>query len=152
MDNTFIEEIIGNVPLIGYYDKLNELIVSTFHMLNVYNHIDSVSDTFSGPYKTHRISTFGIGDIENQDYNLFFPLYKMRDLRYYYAINKDRLINDGQLFSNIKNQVKASLTEETKTSYGVYSTTYEDDYVYVVCSTPVIQRQKINNSIPEENA
>ena len=152
VDNTNVEKIIGNVPLIGYYDKLNELIVSTFHMLNVYNHIDSVTDTFSDPYKTHRISTLGISEMESLHHKLFFPLYKTLDLRYYYAINKNRLEEDGELFSNIKNQVKASLTEETKTSYGVFSTDYENDYVYVVPSTPFIQRQKTNDSIPEESS
>jgi len=152
VDNTFVEQIIGNVPLIGYHDKLNELIVSTFHMINLYNHNDSVTDTFVDPYETHRISTIGVGTLESPTHKLLFPLYKTADLRYYYAINKDRLETDGQLFSNIKERVKASLTEETKTSYGIYSTSYEDDYVYVVCSTPVIQRQKINHSIPKENA
>ena len=38
VDNKKVEEVIGEVPIIGYYDKLNDLIVSTFHMVNVYNH------------------------------------------------------------------------------------------------------------------
>ena len=152
VDNTSVEKIIGNVPLIGYHQKLNDLIVSTFHMLTVYNHIDSVTDTFSDPYMTHRISTLGISDMGGSSYKLFFPLYKTTDIRYYYAINKDRLESDGTLFSHIKEQVKTSLTEETKTSYGVFSTHYEDDYVYVMCSTPVIQRHKTNDSVPEESS
>jgi len=148
VDNPTVEAIIGEVPVIGYHNKLNELIVSTFHMLNVYNHIDAVVATFPEPLEAHRISTLGLYDLEKDVKKLFFPLYKTRDLRYYYAINKERLENDGKLFANIKEQVKNSVTTETQTSYGVYSTTYDVDYAYVCCHTPRIQRQKINNEPP----
>ncbi len=63
IDNTALENHIGDVPLIGYHDKLNEMIVSTIHMINVYNHIESVTDTFSDPFETARISTIGLLDI-----------------------------------------------------------------------------------------
>ena len=33
--NPRVEAIIGDVPVIGYYDKLNEIITSTMHMINV---------------------------------------------------------------------------------------------------------------------
>ena len=38
VDNKKVEEVLGDVPIIGYYDRLNELIVSTIHMVNVYDH------------------------------------------------------------------------------------------------------------------
>ena len=150
VDNPSIEKIIGDIPLVGYFDRLNETIVSTLHMVNVYNHIDSVVDTFSEPCETHRLATLSILDIKTGEYKMFFPLYKIKDLRYYYAINKDRLEQDGKLFTNIKEQVRNSLTEETKTSYGVFSTSYNEDYAYVCCSTPVIQRYKTNNKVIDE--
>jgi len=149
VDNTSVEDIIGEVPVIGYFQRLNEMIVSTFHMLNVYNHIDPVTDTFGDPYETHRISTFGFFDEKAKETKTFFSLYKPRDLRYYYAINKKRLESDGKLFARLKSQVKDTGTEELKTSYGVFSTNYEDDYIYVVYSTPTIQRQKINNLVSD---
>lgn len=150
VDNTSVEKIMGDLPVVGYFDRLNEMIVSTFHMINVYNHIDSVVNTFHEPHETHRISTFGISDVDTGEHKMFFPLYKIKDLRYYYAINKDRLEEDGKLFANIKEQVRNSLTEETKTSYGVYSTSYDNDYAYVCCNTPVIQRYKTNTEIIDE--
>ena len=72
VDNQTLEHHIGDVPLIGYYDKLNEMIVSTMHMINVYDHIDSETDTFSNPYETARISTIGIFDIDNNEDKTFF--------------------------------------------------------------------------------
>ena len=147
VDNTSVEKIIGDVPVVGYFDRLNELIVSTFHMINVYNHNEALVSTFSEPFETHRLSTVGISDTKTGGNKMFFPLYKVKDLRYYYAINKDRLEKDGKLFTNIKEQIKGSMTEETKISYSVYSTDYEDDYVYVCANTPVIQRYKTNTEV-----
>ena len=121
------------------FDKLNQTIVSVFHMINVYNHNEPVNDTFSGIHETHRISTIGISDLKDGEPKLFFPLKKISDMRYYYAINKQRLRTDGKLFAKIKKQVTERAEEELKTSYGIFSTSYNNDYVYMVCSTPIIQ-------------
>jgi len=42
VSNSHLEEILGGVPVVGYYDKLNELIVSTIHMINVFNISDFI--------------------------------------------------------------------------------------------------------------
>ena len=34
--NINLENILGNVPIIGYNNKINELLVSTIHMINVF--------------------------------------------------------------------------------------------------------------------
>ena len=139
VDNAMVEEILGEVPVIGYYDRLNNTIIATLHMINVYNHNEPVNDTFSGIHETHRISTIGISDLKDGEPKLFFPLKKISDMRYYYAINKQRLRTDGKLFAKIKKQVTERAEEELKTSYGIFSTSYNNDYVYMVCSTPIIQ-------------
>ena len=48
-----------------YYDRLNELIASTFNMINVFKNSSSKIDTFSDPVETARISTFGVFDMES---------------------------------------------------------------------------------------
>ena len=148
VDNTLIEEILGEVPVVGYFDKLNDAIVSTMHMINIYNHIDSVNDTFSDPYETHRMLTFGIVDLRTGGTKMFFPLDGIKEIRYYYAINEDKLKEDGKLFSKIKKQVKKQASDDIKTSYGIFSTDYDNDYAYVLCYAPSIQRQKINDAEP----
>ena len=148
IDNVYVEKIIGDVPIKSYYDTINQFIVSTIHMVNVYNHIESVANTFSEPFETHRISTIGLAALEKSEINLFFPLDNVKDIRYYYAINNQRIEEDGKLFTKIKEQVKNQTTDEIKTSFGVYSTDYDSDYVYVVCNTPVIQRHLSNEEKP----
>ena len=139
VDNSMVEEHLGEVPLVGYYSRLNELIVSTLHMINVYDHLKSLTDTFSEPFETARISTVGLVDMKTGESKLFFPLDNIREMRYYYAINKEKLKSDGSLSKKIKNQVKERTNKNTAVSYGIFSTNYNQDYVYALAHSSFIQ-------------
>ena len=138
VDNSKIEEHLGDVPVIGYYDKLNDMIVSSLHMLNVYDHIKPVVDTFYEPLVGRRISTIGFYDSENSENKLFYSLDNIREMRYYYAINKKKLETDGDVLKKIRKQIENKI----ETSYGIYATEYEQDYIYTVAHSSEIQRQK----------
>jgi len=139
VDMSTIESFLDDVPLSEYHSKVYQLISSTLHMINVYSHIDSVSDTFSPPHEAARISTIGISNSEDE-VKLFFPLDNADEIRYYYAINEDKLKSDGKLLKKIKEQIKEQTSEEIKASYGVYSTDYEQDYLYVLAHSLEIQK------------
>ena len=148
ISNTTIEEHLGDIPLVGYYDKINEMVVSSIHMINVYGHLKSITDTFCDPHETARISTFGLVDVEDGSIKLFFPLDKVREMRYYYAINKEKLETDGALFKKIKQQIKDKSKEGIKTNYGIFSTNYEENYAYTECYSSSIQvRQNDKNKM-----
>jgi len=142
VNNSEIEKHLGEVPVIGYYDRLNEMIVSTFHMINVYNHNEPEVSTFSEPDKINRISTIGFVNFENGEKKLFYSLDEVKELCYYYAINKKKLEEDGELFKKIKDQVK----NDVKTGYGIFATKYAEDYSYVVAHSSEIQRKKSEKS------
>ena len=42
VSNTQLENILDNVPIMGYHKKRNDFIVSTMHMINVYKNSDPV--------------------------------------------------------------------------------------------------------------
>ena len=143
VDNKSLENIIGQVPIIGYFENLNQLIVSTVHMVNVFDNSDSVMDTFSSPPKTARICTFGILDIDNGEEKNFFDLDYPREKKYYYAINKDELESANDLFKKITDQVKDKTTEKIKASYGIFSTEYEKNYAYTISCATLVQGQDL---------
>ena len=136
ISNPQIEKILDNVPIIGYNDKLNELIVSTFHMINVYRHIDPVVHNFAEFEKAARISTIGISNLENEK-KMFFSLDNIKEMYYYYAINKNRLETDGSLMKKITENIK--MENDVKVSYGIFATDYSDDYVYCTANSSFIQ-------------
>ena len=104
--NNIVQEISGNVPVLNYYEILNETIVSTFHMMNVFRFSKPIINTFCTEIDSCRIATIGIFNQEKNEEKLFFPLENVRDLMYYYGIPRKKLEEDGQLFRKITEQIK----------------------------------------------
>ena len=69
VENDSVENILGEVPIIGYYDKLNELIVWVFHMLNVLKNSKPVMGKITETKLTSRVTTIGTVDFENSEEN-----------------------------------------------------------------------------------
>jgi len=140
VDNKRIEQILGEVPIIGYYDKLNELIVSTFHMINVYNHQEAIHATPFDTADTTRISTLGILNVDEGEEKLFFSLDNIREKCYYYAINSKVLETDGKLLRTLTDNINKNIGKDVRAGFQVYSTSYEQNYGYLVVNT-----EKTNN-------
>ena len=142
IDNAELESILGELPIIGYHDKMNEVVVSTIHMMNVFENTKSVDDTFASLPETARIVTIGLLDVENNKENMFFPLENLREVRYYYAISEKELSRSSGLFRTIKENVKNRASEEVTACYGIYSTNYDQNYGYLAHFSSHIQDDK----------
>jgi len=140
VSNTNLENILGNVPIIGYNSKINELLVSTIHMINVFKNSDPVMGKIEDPAEASRIATFGISDIEGNEEKSFFSLDRTKEKCYIYSINEERLKTEGGLRKMIVSTVKAQAeTEDLKVSFGVFPTNYQQDYCYILNYTSIIQ-------------
>jgi len=140
VSNINLENILGNVPIIGYNSKINELLVSTVHMINVFRNSDPVMGKIEDPRDVCRIATFGISDIEGNEEKSFFSLDSTKEKCYIYSINEERLKTEGDLRKKIVATVKAQAeTEDMKVSFGVFPTNYEQDYCYILNYTSIIQ-------------
>jgi hypothetical protein len=143
IDNQLVDKILGGSPIMGYYDSLNEVIVATIHMTNVFKHSNPIVGTLSNPKDSCRISTFGILNPETGEESPFFSLDNVKEKRYYYAIPETELKTDKTLMSKIMSQVKDTPQEkDVRVSYGVFSTQYSDKYAYFIESTSEIQNEK----------
>ena len=140
VDNKKVEEVLGEVPIIGYYDKLNDLIVSTFHMINVYNHQEAIHATPFDTADTTRISTLGILNVDEGEEKLFFSLDNIREKCYYYAINSKVLETDGKLLRTLTDNINKNIGKDVRAGFQVYSTSYDQNYGYLVVNT-----EKTNN-------
>ena len=148
VDNSKLEQIIEELPVIGYHEKLNEMITSTLHMINLCNNTKPELETFDDPVETARISTFGLCEFETGKENLFFDIQMPREKVYYYMINQERLEKDGELLKNITAQVRGRMEGgRVQTSFGIYSTDYEQEYVYVLAHTSLVQNENFVLSV-----
>lgn len=144
VNNAHIEQSIGDMSIIGYYDTLNQAIVNVIHMTNVFKHSEPVIGNFITPSELSRICTIGAVSLEGEDYTQytekwFYPLTNTKDVVYYYGIGEDDLKNDGTLFRKINNFVKSRLDTGTNVSYGVFRTSYEQKYCYCVRYSSMVQ-------------
>ena len=143
ISNSEVENILGELPIIGYYDKLNDAIADTMHMINVYSNIEPVMSTFSDPLETARLITIGLIDIETGKKKLFYPLQMPREKLYYYSIDKKVLQEESSLFKTITEQIKNKLSKNTKVSYGIYANDYGQNYGYAVAHSTLVQEENI---------
>jgi len=139
VDNQRVEKGIGDVPIMGYYDVLNQAIINTVHMINIFKNSEPVIGNFVTPSHLSRIATLGILDIEKEEEKWFFDLTQARDVVYYYGINEEELKEDGTLFKKITNYVKSQVASGVNVSYGVFKTTYEQKYCYCIKYSSMVQ-------------
>ena len=152
IDNQKLDETIGGAPVIGYYDELNRMIVSTIHMINVFDHSEPEIGTISTPLEVSRIISIGMMNVENGEEKLFFPLTSPREKSYYYAINHEELKENKELYKNITVQMKNKVEKGgTKVAYGIYSTNYDSNYCYVVARSSMIQGLVLEENDAENN-
>jgi len=142
VNNSAMSDILGDLPILEYHDKINELLSSTLHMINVFKNESAIMETLEEPVVTARISTFGIVDITSGEEKLFYPLKMPREKIYYYAISRDRLESEKGLYKKIVGQLKDRIVDnEIRISYGIYPTEYQNDYVYSLVHATLVQCQ-----------
>jgi hypothetical protein len=144
IDNKKATEIMGAVPVLKFWDTLNTMIASTYHMINVFDHSHPVFTTFSNKVNTARITTIGATpwtpETEKEE-NMFFLLDIPREKRYYYAVPQKMLEEDETLMTKIQKQVKIAVEHDRmKVGYAIYSTTYDHPYVYCEGYSTLIQK------------
>ena len=141
LDNQKMSDIIGPVPIMKRWESLNNLIASTYHMINVFEHTQPILTTITNRIKTARISTLGLLDEENNQEKMFFELDIPREKNYYYGVPNKQLEEDENLMKNIQNNVKTIKEhDKMKTTYSVYSTEYDKLYAYCEKSSTLIQK------------
>jgi hypothetical protein len=134
VDNVVIESLTGDVPILEYNNKLNELIVNAIHYFNVFNNTESVVENKEPPKDIYRICTLGIYDLKNNNETLFFNLQNIAYKCYYHAIPEAVLKTDGKLFKLIKEKAA-----EEHSSYQIHSTKHADIFSYFIAQTNFIQ-------------
>lgn len=132
--NVVLENLVGEVPILEYNDRLNNLIVSAFHYINVFNNTDPVLENSEPPKDIQRITTIGIYDIKNSSETPFYPIQNVGHKCYYYAVPEQVLKTDGKLFKMIKEKAA-----ENQSSYRVHTTKHGETFAYFIANSSFIQ-------------
>lgn len=141
ISNEELDPLVHDASIKNYYDSLNEVIASSFHMINVFDHSESVTDTFSDLMEVSRICTIGLFNPDDDSEKSFFPLDIIRETRYYYGIPEEKLENEANLHRKIVEQMRSRVLqdENRKISYGIFSTNYDYICGYALYYSSAIQ-------------
>ena len=138
-----LEPLAASTSVLDYFDEINRVFCDSYYMIDVFKNSRPITSTYSKQLESCRIKTVGISSLEEKDY-LFFDFKDTVEVVYYFGINEDKLKNDEGLFRKITNKIKKIANDQTRVSFGIYSTKYQDDYMYVEYFSP-----KVQNSLDE---
>jgi len=140
VSNPHVEEILENsLTASNYYEKINELIGYTYHMVNVFNRTKPVLDNKIENDEKTRVYTIGMVDFETGAEKSFFPIDNETNRCYYYAVNETVLEEDYKVLKNVNKQVKEKMKDFQGASYQIHSTKYETSFAFVETWTSNIQ-------------
>ncbi len=145
LDNKIMLSIAGHGTIYKYFDKVNYLIYSSIHTFNYCNNVEPEFNSLHETKEISRISTIGMGGLEENDEKLFFLLDNITETSYIVNINEEELANDIDLLPNIKGIVRENKKKDRETSFGIWSTTEEEGYYYVKHHTHFIQESSEKN-------
>jgi len=146
VDNALVEKLTKQISITNYWDSLNELIARTYHMINIFNNTEPLLTTFSSspPPITAKMNTLGYVDYKSKEEKLFYDLKYPRMKMYYFAINSAELESNKELLHEIRAFIKDRKEKKVDVAFSIYSTVYEQNYIYSVHHASLIQEENLN--------
>jgi hypothetical protein len=126
--NKNLANIIGDVPIFEYNDRINSLIVDSVHYHNIYNNVRPVMSTLGKLKDNNRLCTFGLYSSENNSESVFFDMQNIDEKRYHFFVNNDVLKTDAKLYKNIKETISR---QEIRSSYQILTTQHPQSFCYI---------------------
>ena len=143
ISNKIVESFVDNISIKSYWNDINNVIASTYHMLNVFKNTEPLLTTSSGRPATVRVGTFGMVDYNSNQEKMFYDLEYPRSRNYFYGINEDTLEEEKDILHNIRTFINQKVTKNIAANFSIFSTSYEHNYIYSTHYASYIQEQKI---------
>ena len=143
VSNSKVEQVLDNLSLKNYWQDINNVISSTYHMLNVFENTEPLLTTLVPENETARIGTFGVVNFDTNNEKLFYDLQHPRTIKYFYGVKQELMGNNRDLLHNIRKFVEERTDENTHAGFSIYNTEYKNNYVYSIHYASYIQEQNI---------
>ena len=136
VSNSKVESALDTILIKTYWKDINNIISSTYHMLNVFKNTEPL---LSPKPATARIGTLGFVNYETNKEKLFYDIQFPRSKNYFYGINEKTLEEDKGTLHNIREFTKQKASEKIAVSFSIFSTLYENNHIYATCYASFIQ-------------
>ncbi len=145
VSNKKVEAVIKDLSLKNYWQDINNVIASTYHMINVFKNTEPLLASFPLKKDTIRIGTFGVVNYETDKEELFYDLEYPRLKKYFFGLSNGSEENDKDVLYKIRKFVEGTSSENIDSGFAIYSTGYEHNYVYSLHYASLVQEQNIEN-------
>ena len=139
-ENNAVSSIIGKTSILNFYPKINRLIATSIHWLNIYRNTDPVFDTFREKYVSSRIGTLGVVNLDQTHVVDCYDIKDVNQIEYFFGINRIRIENDEELFDKL-NGISSLDSDEKSISFGVYATDLEEGFSFALKTSSEIQSE-----------
>jgi len=139
VENTKIEEIIGETSLVEHFNVINKTIATTLHMLNYLMHTPHIMGNLLQPTEINRICTVGMFDIKTGKEQPFFEMGHPREKHLYYLLNNKDLTENRNILKHINTHVEELKKKCKSVSFAVVESSYEESYAYTISYTNMVQ-------------
>jgi len=131
ISNEELESSILDLTFLNRFDKMNDVISYSLHMLNVFENTAPVAETkYVG--KDHcRILSLGTYNYKKDEEKMYFSLDKVIESVYYVSIPERTLQTDTELVKIMKNNFK----DKNNAAYRIFANQHEQDYGFIVKKT-----------------
>jgi len=144
IDNSKIEDLLENVSLDKYWEKINETICYVFHTMMCFKHTKPMMESGISDEGIANIATFGMLD-SNKEKKLFYNLKHPTTQCFFYSYSKEKDQNNKNYLKNIKIRMMEEDGVSSKL-FKIYETSGPDLTTYIECSTHILQYTKEENA------
>lgn len=140
IDNAKIEEMLEDVALDEYWDKINEIISYIFHTMMYFKNTKPVLQSAEEGTNIAKIKTFGLVD-QNNNKKLLFDLKHITSETYFYSFSKQEKSKNKNLLKEVKEKMQDK-NGEVHRSFKIYETMGNDKTIYMGAETHITQNLK----------
>ena len=141
LSNKVLMSVAGSGPISRYYEKVNYYIYSLVQNMMYCLHTQPEFGQIQKPKEISRISTIGVGHLDENEEILLYPLDNIRETCYLYNIDEDDLNNDETVLPRIQERVRDNKAGDRETSYAIWKASDENVF-YSMHYTHFIQEDK----------
>mgnify|MGYP003113844448 FL=1 len=142
--NEKVEKIIDGVSIATYWQDINNVISSTYNMLLYFRKTEPLLDSLSNKAVTCKVASPGIVNYSSFGEELLYELEKPRHKKYFFCLSEQTLQSKKTLLTDIRTYVKQQANENCNSCFAIYSSTYDQDYVYTLHYASLLQEQNLD--------
>jgi hypothetical protein len=137
-----MESFIGQGTIDDLYSNINNAIANFIVTNHWFEKAQPRIGSLFEPKINSVIRTVSLGKIDDHEENLYFPLDNITETCYYYSINEERIKNQKNLLTKIKEHVILEREGGKESSFAIWQNDSEYSYFYSIKHTHFIQNEE----------